>query len=92
MSSARPGSAGATRACPHCRETILESASVCPACRKFLRFDGSSEEPAVAALTPLSRLIGEPSFGAWTRALIGMGEGGIFGLGVAWGLTHRPAK
>ena len=54
MSSARPGSAGATRACPHCRETILESASVCPACRKFLRFDGSNDEPAVAALTPLS--------------------------------------
>ena len=54
MSSARPGSAGATRACPHCRETILESASVCPACRKFLRFDGNSDEPAVAALTPLS--------------------------------------
>ena len=54
MNSARAGSAGATRACPHCRETILESAGVCPACRKFLRFDGNSDEPAAPALTPLS--------------------------------------
>jgi hypothetical protein len=30
---------GATRACPHCRSTILQSATVCPACRHFLRFD-----------------------------------------------------
>ena len=39
MSSVRPGSPGATRECPHCRETILESAGVCPACRHYLRFD-----------------------------------------------------
>ena len=28
MSAVRPGSAGATRECPYCRETILESAGV----------------------------------------------------------------
>lgn len=39
MSVPRPGSAGATRACPHCKATILESATVCPACRGHLRFD-----------------------------------------------------
>ena len=39
MSMARPGTAGATRACPHCKATILESASVCPACRGHLRYD-----------------------------------------------------
>jgi hypothetical protein len=44
-----------------------------------------------AALTPLAHLVGEPEFGPVTRALIGMAEGGLFGLGLALGLTHRPA-
>jgi hypothetical protein len=43
-----------------------------------------------AALTPLSRFLGEPDFGPLTRALIGMGEGAMFGLGTAAGLTRRP--
>jgi DNA-binding winged helix-turn-helix (wHTH) protein len=42
-----------------------------------------------AVLTPLGRLIGEPGFGPVTAALIGMGEGAMFGLGLALGLTHR---
>ena len=41
MSNIRSGSPGATRACPHCKETILESASVCPACKHHVRFGGS---------------------------------------------------
>ena len=53
MSNVRPGSPGATRECPHCRETILESASVCPACRHHLRFGASVEAPPEPALTPL---------------------------------------
>jgi RNA polymerase subunit RPABC4/transcription elongation factor Spt4 len=53
MSSVRPGSPGATRACPHCREIILESAGVCPACRHYLRFDAREEASDVAAITPL---------------------------------------
>lgn len=53
MSSVRPGMPGATRACPHCRETILESAGVCPACRHYLRFDGAAEGVATPALAPL---------------------------------------
>ena len=53
MSSVRPGSPGATRECPHCRETILESAGVCPACRHYLRFDAGADAPPVPALTPL---------------------------------------
>ena len=32
---------GATRTCPHCKATILQSSTVCPACRHFLRFDGA---------------------------------------------------
>lgn len=39
MNPARPGTAGTTRVCPHCKTTILESSSVCPACRHHLRFD-----------------------------------------------------
>lgn len=35
--------AGATRACPHCKATILESAAVCPACRGHLRFDSAAQ-------------------------------------------------
>ena len=54
MSGVRPGSPGATRECPHCRETILESAVVCPACRHYLRFAaGADEASQVPALTPL---------------------------------------
>src|SRR5262245_142951 len=45
---------------------------------------------AQVELTPFSRLIGEPDFGPLSRALIGTGEGALFGLGLALGLTHRP--
>src|SRR5205823_6135317 len=47
------GSPGAIRECPHCRETILESAAVCPACRHYLRFDPGVDAPQMPALTPL---------------------------------------
>jgi hypothetical protein len=53
MNSARPSIAGATRQCPHCRETILESAAVCPACRHYLRFDAVVESPQEPAVIPL---------------------------------------
>ena len=52
MSSARPGAPGATRECPHCRETILESAAVCPACRHYLRFDAGAGADASQAPAP----------------------------------------
>jgi hypothetical protein len=53
MTSVRPGSPGATRECPHCRETVLESAAVCPACRHYLRFEAGADAPQAPALTPL---------------------------------------
>lgn len=46
MSAPRPGPAGATRTCPHCRTTILESAAVCPACRGHLKFDAPAQDAA----------------------------------------------
>lgn len=44
---------GATRECPHCRESILESAAVCPACRHHLRFEPAAPAAAANAATPL---------------------------------------
>jgi len=51
----RPGRAGATRECPHCKTRILESAAICPACRHHLRFDAAAQAEAHAApaITPL---------------------------------------
>ena len=45
-----------------------------------------------AALTPLGRLIGEPDFGPVTAAVIGTGEGALFGFGLILGLTHRSRR
>jgi len=53
MSTARPGTAGATRTCPHCKTTILESASVCPSCRGHLRYDEASLQRAKTTVSPL---------------------------------------
>ncbi len=53
MNGVRPGEPGASRQCPHCRETILESAIRCPACRHYLRYDAGAEAPPAPALAPL---------------------------------------
>ena len=55
MSGARPAAEpGTTRQCPHCRETVLASAAVCPACRHYLRFEPLAEPPPQdPAATPL---------------------------------------
>lgn len=44
---------GKSRICPICRETILESASICPACRHHLRFDPDAEQRAQPSFCPL---------------------------------------
>jgi DNA-binding winged helix-turn-helix (wHTH) protein len=44
---------------------------------------------AQATLTPLGRLIGEPDFGPLSAAVIAFGEGAVFGVGLALGLTRR---
>lgn len=43
-----------------------------------------------AVLTPLGRLMGETDFGPLSSAIIGTGEGLLFGLGLALGLARRP--
>ena len=40
---------GATRTCPHCRATILESAAICPGCKHHLRFDKDVKAGGAAA-------------------------------------------
>lgn len=46
---------GKTRICPHCKATILDSASICPACQHHLRFDpaAAAEKRAQATVVPL---------------------------------------
>ena len=53
MNNPRPGTPGATRTCPHCKTTILESASVCPACRHHLRFDEAAIAGTMTQISPL---------------------------------------
>ncbi|HEX2584688.1 MAG TPA: hypothetical protein VHL14_06125 [Steroidobacteraceae bacterium] len=35
---------GRTRTCPHCKVTILESATICPACQHHLQFNRSEAQ------------------------------------------------
>lgn len=68
----RPGTAGATRECPHCKTTILETAVVCPACKHYLRFDGDAQ-PAAPAQVPLhvEGTIRHPADGeAWEYSVV----------------------
>ena len=53
MSSVSAGAPGATRDCPHCREKILESSAVCPACGHYLRYGARPETLPELAVTPL---------------------------------------
>jgi hypothetical protein len=57
MSTSRLAPAGKTRICPHCKRTILESATVCPGCNHHLRFD-----PKTSAVSVKKRA--QPAFSA----------------------------
>ena len=39
MIGARQPAVGRTQVCPHCKTTILDSATICPACQHHLRFN-----------------------------------------------------
>ncbi|HTV94583.1 MAG TPA: hypothetical protein VME42_01210 [Steroidobacteraceae bacterium] len=45
MSVVRHGALGATRTCPHCKATVLQSANICPGCQHHLRFNVANAEP-----------------------------------------------
>ncbi len=75
MTASRAGTPGATRTCPHCRETILESAAVCPACRHHLRFEPRTVDsaPLPETQTPLrvEGSIRNPTpGGAWEYSMV----------------------
>lgn len=73
MSTMRRTPAGATRTCPHCRAVILQSTSVCPSCRKHVRFAPNADgSPAVPTFSPLrvEGAIRHPNAGeAWEYAV-----------------------
>lgn len=73
MSTPRPGTPGATRTCPHCKATILESASVCPACRHHLRFDENAIAGAKTTISPLhveGTIAPPPGENAWEYSMV----------------------
>jgi hypothetical protein len=75
VSTVRRAAAGATRTCPHCRTTILQSAAVCPNCRKHLRFEpgASTAAAAVASFVPLriEGTVRHPDAGeAWEYSIV----------------------
>jgi len=53
MSAARPAALGNTRDCPHCKSTVLASASICPACQHHLRFNLPGSAPAPSGYAAL---------------------------------------
>ena len=74
MSTVRRTPAGATRTCPHCRAVILQSTSVCPSCRKHLRFSPAAGGDAIVPTFSPLRVEGSirhPNAGeAWEYAVM----------------------
>lgn len=66
--------AGAARTCPHCRQTILASAAICPACHKHLRFEEkAAPERAAAALVPFrveGKITRPPGSEPWEYSMV----------------------
>ena len=72
MTTVRKTPPGATRTCPHCRAVILQSAAVCPSCRKHLRFvPGESISAPTSVPLRVEGTIHHPSHGeAWEYAVV----------------------
>lgn len=68
--------AGATRTCPHCKTTILQSAGICPSCRHYLRFDAPTAVESAAAAQAATALQVEGTIrhpaegGAWEYSVV----------------------
>lgn len=73
MSTGAPSAPGTKRKCPHCRATILESASICPVCQHHLRFTPGRGRPREPSFSPLrvEGTIRHPSVGeAWEYSVM----------------------
>jgi DNA-binding winged helix-turn-helix (wHTH) protein len=80
----------ATTACPVALAAFALAAAGWPLVGGAVHAIAQAAAGSQVALTPLARLIGEPEFGPLTGALLGTAEGGLFGFGLAFGLTRRP--
>ncbi len=69
---------------------LLLSLTGCHTGAMSLDFLARSFPGSQVGLDPLARLLGESAAGPLTTAVISSGEGLLFGLGVALGLTRRP--
>jgi len=72
MSTGRFTAPGKTRSCPHCKATILESATVCPGCHHHLRFDSTSARgQAVDTALRVDGVLRHPANGeTWEYSLV----------------------
>ncbi|WP_129135653.1 hypothetical protein [Luteimonas sp. YGD11-2] len=99
MSNSRPGEAGATRICPHCKTTILQSATICPSCRHYLRFDApASVAGASTNALQVEGTIRHPAEGgAWEYSVVLVVRDGdgkelnrqVVGVGALFGSDER---
>ncbi len=67
------GTPGKARLCPHCKATILQSATICPACDHSLRFDSQRKRRAAPSFSPLrvEGTIRHPAAGeAWEYSVV----------------------
>jgi hypothetical protein len=67
------GAPGKARLCPHCKATILQSATICPACDHSLRFDSQRKRRAAPSFSPLrvEGTITHPDAGeAWEYSVV----------------------
>jgi hypothetical protein len=67
------GAPGKARLCPHCKATILQSATICPACDHSLRFDSQRKRRAAPSFSPLrvEGTIKHPDAGeAWEYSVV----------------------
>ncbi len=75
MTGTREAITGATRTCPHCRSTILESAVVCPGCRHHVRFGaggklGTVRSPDVVPLRVEGTVRHDGGARAWEYSVV----------------------
>ncbi|RMH90782.1 hypothetical protein EBB59_10070 [Lysobacter pythonis] len=62
---------GATRTCPHCRATILDSAVVCPGCKGHLRFDPAPDRKVLDSPLRIESTLPGPAPGeAWEYSVV----------------------
>ena len=104
ISTHRPGGGGIVAPAGRARwRTVLTVATCCalggillaamgrPLVGALISGIAQASRGSQLALTPLGALVSDPAFTATTKVLLAILECGLFGAGLAWGLTKRPA-